>query len=78
MTLCCDVEISHICMPEFCVHDSSGSNESFQLEDKLTFHKKFLVYVFLQEVSCICLSRDEAGSTLELSPAACEGSVFRL
>lgn len=37
-------------MPECCVHDSSGSNKSFQLEQKLTLDKKFLLNGFLEDV----------------------------
>ena len=49
MTRCCVVEIRHLCL-NVCVHDSSGSNKSFQLEQKLTLDKKFLLNGFLEDV----------------------------
>ncbi|CAH8361070.1 unnamed protein product [Eruca vesicaria subsp. sativa] len=37
-------------VPGCCVHDSSGSSESFQLEQRLTLDKKFLLDGFLEDV----------------------------
>lgn len=37
-------------VPECCVHDSSGSSESFQLDQKLTLDKKLLLDGFLEDV----------------------------
>ncbi|CAA7032607.1 unnamed protein product [Microthlaspi erraticum] len=46
MLRCIDKEA----MPECCVHDSDGATESFQLEQKLTLDKKFLLDGFLEDV----------------------------